>query len=264
MNGREWKEMIRQKASRELLAAFGVDDFLRKMWERFTVKKACRTVLEEAARVAQLGIDGSWQKESLYKEELEFLRVVEDLRFDGSSVRKVFRAGKEGDWEKVFVRNDKFSAWTSVKVRECYSEVEQEDEGRLSIAQGILPKSTDFLRHRTSRLTGRSHIVVCPHCHRDPLEDCIWDSSKYGKKQCNRLKTASGGSHQGTERSTAIGGVPRAAASAIGRPRTESWSCETARTAEKQELFEHSLRLKEFVRQLDRRAQTFGKPPEKW
>ena len=36
-------------------AAFGVDEFPRKMWERFTIKKVwARTDLEDAARVTQL------------------------------------------------------------------------------------------------------------------------------------------------------------------------------------------------------------------
>ena len=102
VDGVEWKEMIKQKASRgNLLAAFGVDDFLRKKWEWFTVKKAwARTVLEEAARVTQLGIDGSWQNESSHKDELEFLRNVKDLRLDGSSMSKSHQAGKDGDGEE--------------------------------------------------------------------------------------------------------------------------------------------------------------------
>ena len=115
--------MIRQKASRgKLLAAFGVDDFLRTMWERFTVQKAwARTVLEAAARVAQLGTEGSWQKESPYKVDFELLRKVKDLRFDGSLMRKA------GDWEEFF-RNEKLSVWASVKVRECFNEAEQIEE----------------------------------------------------------------------------------------------------------------------------------------
>ena len=57
----------------------------------------------------------------------------------------------------------KLSAWTSVEARECCSEVEQEDDGRQSIAQNILQKSTDFLEadHRAGRRTGRGHFVEC-------------------------------------------------------------------------------------------------------
>ena len=36
--------------------------------------------------------------------------------------------------------NGELSLWTSAKVRECYSEVEEEDEVRQSIVQDILRK----------------------------------------------------------------------------------------------------------------------------
>ena len=66
VSGVEWKEMIKQKAfGGKLLAAFKT---LKKAW--------ARTVLEEAARVTQLGTDGSWQKESPSKEEPELFRNV--------------------------------------------------------------------------------------------------------------------------------------------------------------------------------------------
>ena len=52
-----------------------------------------------------------------------------------------------------------------MKVRECYNEVEQEDEGRQSIVQESLRKSTDFLRRiivpgEGQGRAGRSQIVV--------------------------------------------------------------------------------------------------------
>ena len=62
-----------------------------------------------------------------------------------------------------------------------------------------------------------------------------------------RLKTTSGGSLLDTERSNAAGGVRHAEARTLGRHRTESWSHKTARTAEKQKCFEHTLRRKEFA-----------------
>ena len=44
----------------------------------------------------------------------------------------------------MFLKDDRLSIWASAKVSECYNEVELEDEGRVSIAQDILRKSTDF------------------------------------------------------------------------------------------------------------------------
>ena len=50
----------------------------------------------------------NWQRVSLFKEELELLREVRDLRFDGSLMRPAFSAGKAGDCADFF-NNDKRS-----------------------------------------------------------------------------------------------------------------------------------------------------------
>ena len=144
---------------------------------------------------------GNRRHEKPCKEELELLPHSTDLRFDGSLMRQAYNVGKSGDW-KGFLENDKLSAWTSVQVGECYNEVEQKDEGPQSIAQQILHKRTDFLRR----------IIV-------PVVVCV-PSFLTGI----RLKSTSGESLEGTERSSATGGVRRAVASVIGRHQTESWS----------------------------------------
>ena len=96
VNGAQWKELIKQKTSRgKLWAAFGVD---------FSFEK-CGNVSQSRERgperrwmqQGQSRTDGSWQQESPCKEELELLRNVKDLRFDGASMRK---AGKACDWEE--------------------------------------------------------------------------------------------------------------------------------------------------------------------
>ena len=63
----------------------------------------------------------------------------------------------------------------------------------------------------------------------------------------SRLKTASGGSPLGTERSTATGGVRLVAASTIGEPRTGSWSYKTVRTTEVPKYFGRAQGRKECV-----------------
>ena len=53
-------------------------------------------------------------------------------------MRRAYDAEKSGDWEnylEVFLKDDRFTIWASVKVRECFNEVEPEDEGRVSTAQ---------------------------------------------------------------------------------------------------------------------------------
>ena len=101
-------------------------------------------------------------------------------------------------------------------MRESYSEVEQEDEGGLSIAPDILSKSTDFLKRIIVPVKGQGGVTL----------------SYTLIATVSRLKTTFGGSLLGTERGSAAGGVRLVAASMIGGLRTESWSYKTAGTAE--------------------------------
>ena len=86
--------------------------------ERNTIIKSwASSVLADAEKVGQHGTDGTWQHETPYKEELKLVRHSTDLRFEGVPMRKL-------------------NLWTSAKVRECYNEVEQEDEGLYRIFCG--------------------------------------------------------------------------------------------------------------------------------
>ena len=80
------------------------------------------------------------------------------MPLDGTSMCQTIKAG---DWADLVI-SDKLTAWTSKKLRECYSEVEQEDEERKSIVQQINAGEHGHLEpdHRASRRTGRGHIVV--------------------------------------------------------------------------------------------------------
>ena len=76
-------------------------------------------------------------------------------------------------------------------------DVAHEDDGRQSIAQEILLKNTCFLRRMIVPVEGQGGVTLshmCPHCHRHPLEDCIW-SSGHGQKQRNWWCTACGGQY---------------------------------------------------------------------
>ena len=76
----KWRALIEQTASRgKLWAAFGLEQFLCGMWDRFTFKKAWARSLERTY--------GGWQHEAPYKEELELLRHSGDLRFEGVPLR---------------------------------------------------------------------------------------------------------------------------------------------------------------------------------
>ena len=70
---------------------------------------------------------------------------------------------------------------------------------------------------------------VCPHCHRCPLEDCIWrNSTQHGKKQSNWWCAACGGKlvfQDSTDRRGAkVFQGPRSAEWCVRKPRVRT-SC---------------------------------------
>ena len=84
------------------------------------------------------------------------------LPLEGPLMRPAYKASKTGDWAE-FLRCDRLSAWSSVKLRECYCAVEQADEERKSMLQLIFQKSTGLSEadHRACRGEWRGHTVVC-------------------------------------------------------------------------------------------------------
>ena len=52
MTASRWREMIAQKAFRGMLwVGFGMEQFVRRTWEHFTIKKAsARSVVEDAEK----------------------------------------------------------------------------------------------------------------------------------------------------------------------------------------------------------------------
>ena len=146
----KWRARIEQKASRgKLWTALGLEQFLCRMWERFTIQKSVGQIdLGSCRNCDAVRNGGRWQHETPYKEELEHLRHRIDLRFGCLPMRQAYNAGKSGDWANVletFVENGKFSVCTSVQVREGYNEVEQEGEDRRSVVTGQSAEKHDFL-----------------------------------------------------------------------------------------------------------------------
>ena len=205
-------------------------------WERFAIKKSvARSVFADADHVRQFGTDGGWEHETPYKEEQEFLRHSFDLRSKSSqcaklTMREVRRLGKLlgsilGKWQAQ--RMDKCAG------ENCFNEVVLADEDRQNCT-GYSAQMHGFLEadHRASRRrSGRGHLVVRV-LSLTPIP-------------AGRLHVV--GLVGALQEAVQCGGVRRAAASAIGRPWTESWPCTTARTAEKQTCFERTLRRTEFA-----------------
>ena len=91
-----WKDMIRQSTSRgRFWAVFGPGGFIKRMRERFAIKKGwAKHLLEQAAKAVQLETDSSWQNESPHEGELELLRMGSDLRGWKAPFVKRYRQGK--------------------------------------------------------------------------------------------------------------------------------------------------------------------------
>ena len=96
------------------------------------------------------------------------LRESSDMRFDGTFIRQVIKAGIAGDWSEL-VKSDRLNVWPSAKLQECHIEVTQEDDERKSIERHFLQKSTDFLRRIIVPVVGQGGVTLscrCLHCHR--------------------------------------------------------------------------------------------------
>ena len=102
------RERQQQSSRGKLWAAFGVERFLRKCWEQFTIKSVGQNGVGTCRKC---DATGDRRHEKPCKEELELLRHSTDLRFDGSLMRQAYNVGKSGDW-RGFLENDKLSAWT--------------------------------------------------------------------------------------------------------------------------------------------------------
>ena len=102
-------------------------------------------------------------------------------------------------------------------MRECYNEVEAEDEGRLSTEQDIFRKCTDTLKRIIAPGGGVGGVTV----------SYVWLIVI-----ASHLSTT----FLGMERSSEAGGVRLVAASMIGGLRTGSWSYKTVQTTEKPQL----------------------------
>ena len=155
---------MEQKAfRRKLWVVFGMEQYLRRMWEHFTVKRVlAKAVLSDAERERQEGKQGNWQKDSPFKQELEPVKRSSDLSFNGLLMRRAYCAGNWESYKEEFQKDGKLSVWASIKVTECYENVQYVEKGRPSIAQDILGKKYGFSEenHRTHWWSGRCHFVV--------------------------------------------------------------------------------------------------------
>ena len=146
------KQVWRRKASScsKLRLALGMRQFVRRMWRRFTINK----------KVGQIGL-GRCGKRKARRDRRWLATRVSVLKGAGASILRgeVRRLGESfrrilGKWNA--------QQGASAKVRDCYSEVEQEDEGRLTIAHEIFEEEHGHPEadRCISRRTGWDHFVV--------------------------------------------------------------------------------------------------------
>ena len=67
--------------------------------------------------------------------------------------------------------------WAFERVREAFEKVAKNETGRLSIVQGIMLESPDFLRRLVAPAGGQGGVTMsylCPNCNSFPLEDYVW------------------------------------------------------------------------------------------
>ena len=103
--------------------------------------------MADAAQEKQEGMQGQWQQKSSFREVLEQVRRSADTDCNAQMTQRACIAKKLGNLEgfqEECRREGKLCEWTVERLQEAYGKVALENMDRLSIAQDILRKSTDF------------------------------------------------------------------------------------------------------------------------
>ena len=142
----------------------GNEEFIRGMWEYFTLKREeAKKILEDALWERQEGIQGQWQQEFRLREILEQVRGNADMGCGSQMMQRGYFAMRDGSWEQVKERYrevDKSSERTLQKIREAHEKVARDEIGRLGIVQENTRKSTDFLRRVIAPVAGKGGVIV--------------------------------------------------------------------------------------------------------
>ena len=71
----------------------------------------------------------------------------------------------------------KASEWASVRIKEAFELVAQDEAEKVSIVQEIMIRSANSLRRIIAPLGGQGGVTMsylCPHCNSFPLEHYVW------------------------------------------------------------------------------------------
>ena len=180
--GRLWKMLGKdQFVQRECGSTSLLKERKRKSFER------------DAEKEKQEGIQGQWQQESPAK---EFLDQVQSADTDCTHTMMRFGdyALKDGDWEeykRTFKVEVSATDWAFERAREAFEKVAKDEAESLSIVQGIMLKSTDFLLRIIAPARGQGGVTLsylCQHCNCFPLEDFFGESRRQKGDSNNKKK----------------------------------------------------------------------------
>ena len=108
----------------------GNEQFLRGMWEYFTLARAeVRKTLADASREKQEGIQGQWQQESHLRVVLKQVKRNADTDCGSQMMRRGSLAMKSGRWvdlKERYRKEGQSSEWTLERKRDAYERVAKE------------------------------------------------------------------------------------------------------------------------------------------
>ena len=100
-----------------LWKAFGMEQFMRGMWEHPTVTRAwAKAVLAFAEKEKLKGIQGKWQEQSSFKEVLDQIKKRSDMSCTAYLMRSGVSRGKNMQLGRV--SKGEISEWVFAKVKE--------------------------------------------------------------------------------------------------------------------------------------------------
>ena len=164
------------------------DQYIRGIWEYFSCGRSkAKKFRDDAEKEKQEGTQGQWQREPPAKEYLEQVKCSEDTDCTPRIMNQAFFALKAGDWEKyksIIRVQTKAMKWALIEYKKPSRRWRKMRQGRLSTAQKLMLRSTDYLRRIIAPAGGQGGVTMsylCPHCNSFLLEDYVWWVSA-GKK----------------------------------------------------------------------------------
>ena len=159
------------------------------MWEYFLTDRLKNEEVYEGCREREAGRNTRWQRESPAIEYPEQVKCCADNDCT-TRMKYGFFALKGGDWEEksIFTVEVRATEWAFERMREACEKVAKDEAGRLGIAQGIVLKSTDFLRRiiaPAGEPEGVTMSYLRPNCN---SPTCCWWQTGDSASQAKVLK----------------------------------------------------------------------------